>query len=187
MALASSAWDVAFTPGTYAGVVLGLIGLGLLVGAWFGHARFLIVIGLLLLPFAWAASLVDVPIQGAWGQQRFAPTAAGDVRDAYHLAGGQLTIDLSRIEASGDDPVSVNASVAFGEVAVIVPDGATVEVDAALGGGRIRVLDEPSDSGTYLASHAVSGTGSPDFILDLDAGIGSIRVDSRDTSEDRSR
>ena len=70
---------------------------------------------------------------------------------------------------------------------VVRADGATVEVDAALGGGRIRVLDEPSDSGTYLESHAVAGTGSPDFILDLEAGIGSIRVDSRDTSEDRSR
>lgn len=185
MALANSAWDIAFTPGMYAGVVLGLIGLGLLVGAWFGHARFLIVIGLLLLPFAWGASLVDVPIQGDWGRQRIAPADASEVSESYHLAGGQLVIDLSRVAASADDPVTVSASVAFGEVVVLVPDGATVEVDASVGGGRIRLLDQSFDNGTYLENHLVVGAGAPDFILDLDAGLGSVRVDSRDISEDQ--
>ena len=185
MALASNAWDVAFTPGTYAGVVLGLIGLGLVIGAWFGRATFLIVIGLLLLPLAWAASLVDVPIQGEWGQQRFAPSDVSEVRETYHLAGGQLAIDLSRVEASADDPVTVQASVAFGEVVVLVPNGATVEVDASVGGGRIGLMDQPFDNGTYLENHLVEGPGAPDFILDLDAGLGSVRVDSRDASEDR--
>jgi phage shock protein PspC (stress-responsive transcriptional regulator) len=187
MALASNAWDIAFTPGTYAGVVLGMIGLGLLVGAWFGHARFLIALGLLLLPFAWGASLVDVPIQGDWGQQRFAPGDAGEVRETYELAGGQLSIDLSRVEASADDPVTVHASVAFGEVVVVVPEGATVEVDASVGGGRIRLMDQAFDNGTYLENHLVAGAGAPDFILDLEAGLGSVRVDSRDTSEDSTR
>jgi phage shock protein PspC (stress-responsive transcriptional regulator) len=184
MALAGSTWGIAFTPGTYAGVVLGVIGLALLVGAWFGHARFLIVIGLLLLPVAWAASLVDVPIQGAWGQQLFAPTAASEVRDSYHLAGGHLELDLSRVEASSSDPVTVDASIAFGQLTVVVPDDASVEVDASLGGGTLRLLNEPFDNGTYLANHVVAGSGDPDFILDLDGGIGSIRVETR-TREDR--
>lgn len=184
MALASGAWDVAFTPGTYAGVVLGVVGLALLIGAWFGHARFLIVVGLLLLPFAWAASLVDVPIQGAWGQQRFTPTSATEIRESYHLAGGQLSLDLSRVEASGGDPVTVDASIAFGQLTVLVPDGATVEVDASVGGGTLRLLDGSFDDGTHLEGHAVTGAGAPDFILDLDAGIGSIRVETR-PQEDR--
>ena len=184
MALASSTWDVAFTPGSYAGVVLGIIGLALLLGAWFGHARFLIVIGLLLLPFAWAASLVDVPIQGAWGQQRFAPTAASELRESYHLAGGQLSLDLSRVEASETDPVTIDASIAFGQLTVIVPDDATVEVNASVGGGTMRLLDEPFDNGTYLEDRVVAGSGEPDFILDLDAGLGAIEVETR-TREDR--
>lgn len=184
MALAGMAWDVTFTPGTYAGVVLALIGLGLLVGAWFGHARFLIVIGVLLLPFAWAASLVDVPIDGAWGQQRFTPTTASEVREEYHLAGGQLSLDLSRIEP-GDGPVAVGASVAFGQLTVLVPDGATVEIDASVGGGTLRLLDGPFDDGTHLEDHVLTGADTPDFILDLDAGIGAIRVDTRSSLEGR--
>jgi hypothetical protein len=48
LALASTAWGLAADPGLYAGVALGTIGIGLLVGAWWGHARWLIVIGILL-------------------------------------------------------------------------------------------------------------------------------------------
>jgi phage shock protein PspC (stress-responsive transcriptional regulator) len=183
MALAGTAWDVAFEPGTYAGVVLGVIGVGLLVGAWFGHARFLIVIGLLLLPFAWAASLIDVPIQGGWGQQRHAPSAVSELREEYRLAGGQLTLDLSGLEL-GSEPVTIGASVAMGQLTVLVPDGASLDIEASVGGGTLRLLDGPFDEGTYLQDHAVVGAGEPDIILDLEAGIGAIRVDSRIT-EDR--
>ena len=180
MALAGTVADIAFTPATYAGVVLAIIGLGLLVGAWVGHARFLIVIGVLLLPFAWGASLIDMPIRGAWGNQVFSPAAATEVREAYHVAGGRLVLDLSRIEIDGE-PVTVSASVAMGELRVLVPHGATVEMDASLGAGTLRLLDGAYDNGTDLEANSVSGSGAPDFILDLDAGIGTIRVTSRIT------
>jgi phage shock protein PspC (stress-responsive transcriptional regulator) len=180
MALAGTVADVAFAPGTYGGVVLAIIGLGLLIGAWVGHARFLIVIGLLLLPFAWGASLIDMPIRGAWGNQVFTPSATTDIREAYHVAGGRLVLDLSRIETNGE-PVTVSATVAMGELRVLVPDGATVEMDATLGAGTLRLLDGADDNGTDLDDHLVVGSGAPDFILDLDAGIGTIRVDARFT------
>jgi phage shock protein PspC (stress-responsive transcriptional regulator) len=178
LALASTAWDLAVTPGVYAGVVLGTIGLGLLVGTWWGHARFLIVIGLLVLPFAWVASLVDVPIQGPWGSQRFSPTSADEVREAYHVAGGQLLLDLSRIEA-GAEPIGVSASVAVGDLRVLVPDGATLDLEASVGGGMIRLLDGPTLEGTQLEDGRAVDAGEPEIVLDLDAGIGAIRVDSR--------
>jgi len=180
MALAGTVSDLAFAPGAYAGVLLAIIGLGLLIGAWVGHARFLIVIGLLLLPFAWGASLIDMPIRGEWGSQVFTPSAATEIRDAYHVAGGRLVLDLTRIETDGD-PVTVSATVAMGELRVLVPDGATVEMDASVGAGTLRLLDGAFDNGTDLDDHLVVGSGSPDFILDLDAGLGAIRVDSRIT------
>jgi hypothetical protein len=48
-------------------------------------------------------------------------------------------------------------------------------------------MDQAFDNGTYLENHLVAGAGAPDFILDLEAGLGSVRVDSRDTSEDSTR
>lgn len=180
MALASSTYGALFTPATYAGVVLAVIGAGLLIGAWAGHARFLIVIGLLLLPFAWAASLIDMPIQGSWGLQRHAPSAVSELRDEYHVAAGHLSLDLTRLDTT-DGPVEITASVAMGQLTVLVPDGASVDIDASVGGGTLRLLDGPFDDGTYLEGHVATGAANPDFVLDLDAGIGSIRVDSRAT------
>ncbi|HEX7173455.1 MAG TPA: PspC domain-containing protein [Candidatus Limnocylindria bacterium] len=177
MALASGAWDLGFTPGTYAGITLAVIGAGLLVGTFWGHARFLIVIGLLILPIAWAASLVSVPLEGGFASQRFTPAAAGAIRDEYRLAGGRLVLDLTRVPDDGE-PITVGASVAFGELVVLVPDDSTVDVDASVGGGAMRILGTPH-RGTHLeASELIEGDG-PHFVLDLGAGIGEIDVATR--------
>jgi hypothetical protein len=184
MALASGAWDLGFTPGAYAGLTLAIIGAGLLVASVWGHARFLIVIGLLILPIAWAASLVDVPLEGGFASQRVTPTTADAIRDEYRLAGGQLVLDLTRVEGGGE-PIALDASVAFGELIVLVADDATVEVDASVGGGAMRILGTPH-RGTHLeASEVIEGDGAH-FVLDLEAGIGEIEVVTR-APEDRSR
>jgi phage shock protein PspC (stress-responsive transcriptional regulator) len=178
LALASTAWNLAVDPGLYAGVALGTIGIGLLVGTWFGHARFLIVLGVLLLPFAWIASLIDVPMQGPWGSHRFSPTSPAEVRETYHVAGGQLVLDLSRIEGGGD-PITVAADVGVGELRVLVPDDASLELDASVGGGAMSILGGPTQDGTGLEDHRMIEAGEPEIILDLETGLGVIRVDTR--------
>lgn len=180
LALAGSVWALPIDPGVYAGVALGIIGLGLLVGTLWGHARFLIVIGLVLLPFAWMASLIDVPLQGAWGSHRFSPTSAAEVSETYHVAGGELVIDLTRVESDGA-PISVDAEVAVGDLLILLPDEASLEIDAAVGGGVMRILDGPTQDGTHLVDRRVVEAGEPEFILDLEAGIGRILVDTRAT------
>jgi phage shock protein PspC (stress-responsive transcriptional regulator) len=180
IALASSAWALPVDPGLYAGVALGIIGIGLLVGTWFGHARFLIVLGLLLLPFAWMASLIDVPLQGAWGSHRFSPTSATEVRETYHVAGGELVLDLTRVVGDGE-PITVDAEVAVGDLLVLLPDEASIELDATVGGGVMRVLGGPTQDGTHLTDRRVIDAGEPEFILDLEAGIGRILVGTRES------
>ena len=178
LALFSTAWGLAVDPGLYAGVALGTIGIGLLVGAWWGHARWLIVIGVLLLPFAWMASLIDVPMQGAWGSHRFSPTTATEVQATYHVAGGQLILDLTRVVADGE-PITIDADVAVGELRVLLPDEASLELDASVGGGVMHILGGPGQDGTGLEDHRVIEAGEPEFILDLETGIGSIWVNTR--------
>ena len=178
LALASTAWGLAVDPGVYAGVAMGTIGIGLLVGAWWGHARWLIVIGVLLLPFAWVASLIDVPIQGTWGSHRFSPVSAAEVREEYHVAGGELILDLSRVVADGE-PIAIDADVAVGELRVLLPDEASLRLDASVGGGVMYILDGPAQNGTGLEDQRVIEAGEPEFILDLETGIGAVRVDTR--------
>lgn len=167
----------------YLGLAILVIGAALVIGAWWGRARALILVGLLLLPVAWTTSLVDVPLEGGWGSRDFAPTTAAELRDSYRLAGGELVLDLTGYDGS-DAPVDIEASVGLGDLRVLLPEGAAAEIDATVGGGTIRLGDGPRLNGTHLDDRrSFDGDGTA-FNLTLDAGIGAIRVDRMPT-EDR--
>ena len=145
-----------------------------MIGTWFGHARLLILLGILLLPFAFAASLITVPIEGGFGSDRSRPTSAAELSDEYRLVGGQIYLDLTRIEDTGE-PIEISASVALGELNVFLPDDAGLELDAAVGGGQMRILGEFEEGTNLEARQVVDGDG-PQFVLDLEAGLGTVQV-----------
>jgi phage shock protein PspC (stress-responsive transcriptional regulator) len=161
----------------YFGVALTVIGVGLLVGTWYGHARLMILLGLLLLPFAIAASLIHVPFEGGFGSLDVRVASVDDLDAEYRLAGGQIYIDLSRIEDSGE-PIEIDASVAMGDLLVVLPDNAGADLDAAVGAGSLLVLGG-SEEGTNLEQHYAIEGGGPQFVLDLGTGLGIVRVETR--------
>jgi len=161
----------------YFGLALTIIGTGLLIGTWIGHARLMILIGFLLLPFAIAASLIDVPFEGGFGSLDVRPASVDDLDAEYRLAGGQIYLDLSRIEDEGE-PIDVDASVAMGDLLVVLPEGASAELDTSVGAGSLLVLGG-SEEGTNLEQHyAIEGDG-PEFVLNLGTGLGIVRVETR--------
>jgi phage shock protein PspC (stress-responsive transcriptional regulator) len=177
LALVTAISGTAVDPARYFGLALAVIGVGLVVGAWFGHARLLILLGVLLLPFAFAASLISVPIEGGFGSHFVRPTDAGELDDEYRLVGGQIVLDLTRMEDSGEE-IAITASVAMGEVLVLLPDDAGLELDAAVGGGQIWIIGDGVE-GTNLEQHRVLEGDGPQFILDLEAGLGQVQVETR--------
>ncbi len=178
LALAATTGSLVVQPEHYVGVVFVALAGGLLVGTLWGRARFLIVLGILLLPLAWTASLVDVPLDGPWGSSYHAPTSAGAVLDEYRVTGGRLTLDLTELELRTGEPIVIDAGVAFGMLRVYVPDNAAVEVDASVGGGEIRLFNGPTLEGTRIEDRAAFGEGEPDFIIHIDAGLASVAVDA---------
>ena len=165
--------------GQYFGIALGVLGAGLLIGTWWGHARMLIVLGLLLLPFAFTASLVTVPIEGGWGAHRFTPTTVEELRAEYRLVGGEILLDLTGLDA-GNEPVAISASVAMGHVYVLLPGDADIDLDAAVGGGRMRILGA-HQNGTQLVERSVIDGDGTRFVLDLEAGMGDVTVETTET------
>ena len=160
--------------GQFFGVVMAVIGLGLVVGTWWGHARILIALGILVLPLAIAATFITAPLEGGIGSHRFRPASVDELRDEYRVAGGGLFLDLTSFEAA-DGPIVIAASVAVGGLYVELPPNAELEIDAAVGGGELRILGE-WQAGTGLTDrHVVSGAG-PTFVLDLEAGVGTVEV-----------
>ena len=118
--------------------------------------------------------LPEPAIEGGFGSDRSSPTSAAEVSDEYRLVGGQIYLDLTRIEDTGE-PIEISASVALGELNVFLPDDAGLELDAAVGGGQMRILGEFEEGTNLEARQVVDGDG-PQFVLDLEAGLGTVQV-----------
>ncbi|HYM52165.1 MAG TPA: PspC domain-containing protein [Candidatus Dormibacteraeota bacterium] len=166
--------------GQFFGVALVLLGGGLVVGAWWGHARLLILLGLLLLPLGIVASFVTAPIEGGFGDQTFAPVTRGELREEYRLVGGRMVLDLTQLEA-GLDPIQLDASVAVGQLLVLVPPAGSLDVQVTVGGGVVRFLDTYQE-GTSLRDHYIRVGRGPTLVLALEAGIGGVVVAPPNTS-----
>ena len=75
---------------------LGIVGVALLVGTWFGRARGLIAVGIVLAFFAGAFAALDVPIRGGIGEHIVQPVDIGTQRrpclipdrDLVHVGSG---------------------------------------------------------------------------------------------------
>lgn len=175
LALATNLLRIDVDPGQFFGVALAALGFGLVIGTWWGRARLLILLGVLLLPFAVTASFVTAPITGGVGDHWFEPTSAAELRDEYRLVGGRIILDLTEIEAT-DEPMVISASVAIGRLVVRLPPDAGFEINAAVGAGDLLVLGT-RQVGSGLEDRYVRDGDGPRFALDLETGIGELFID----------
>ena len=73
----------------------------------------------------------------------------------------------------------------FGELVVIVPDGVTARINLAIGAGDV-IAEQPggADPSSHLYSGGAGqqtylvGTGSPDVVVNVSVGFGSVRLQS---------
>lgn len=179
LAAISQAANLDVGPGQFFGVALGVLGIGLVVGGWWGHARILILLAILLVPMGVFASFVTAPLEGGIGDHRYVPVTAAEVRDEYRSLGGRLTLDLTGLTTSPRE-IHISASVAVGQLMVILPEGASIELRSRVGAGDSYVLGS-QDVGTSLDSRYVRRhLNQTTYVLDLEIGIGEVFVtDSR--------
>jgi hypothetical protein len=159
-------------------LLFGVVGLGMVVGAFIGGGRSLIFPALLLGPLALAAAVLgDTSIWGPIGEREVVPTTVADIGDGLDHGIGQYTVDLRRLEWPGVT-VDVPVKVGIGELQVSVPDDVDVVVDATVGAGRIDAVGR-SASGTSLDEHLAYDDPSTDrtIHLEVDVGVGHVEVD----------
>jgi hypothetical protein len=159
-------------------VVLALgivvVGAALLVGTWFGRARSLVFVGLLLTFAASVTAAIGMPLRGGFGERVYRPQAASEVRHRYELAIGHLVVDLSHV--SDARPLHVQVRDAIGQIEITVPFDADVTVHGRSNIGALGLFRDPDDGGLDIRNTVHSrGSGEP---IDIDArvGIGAVRV-----------
>lgn len=164
---------VAVAPSAYPATVLGVVGLMLVVGAFYGRAGGLIFVGLVA---AVATAMTSVVGTAHIGEIRESPDSAADVEPSYDLGVGDMVIDLSGIpESELDDlPDLLELDNRVGHIRVIVPDeGLQVDVDAQIVAGEVVLFGEKSDR-SEQASHGEAD--EPVLEIEADMVIGQIEV-----------
>jgi phage shock protein PspC (stress-responsive transcriptional regulator)/predicted membrane protein len=157
---------------------LAVVGIGLLVGAFAGRARSLIVLGILLSIATSIAAAADHRWGTGVGERAWTPQTVAAADRPYRLGIGDATLALTELPAGSS--VDVETRLGVGELTVLVPLDATVVVDAEVGAGNLAVLDQPRQDGTDLNLEAtVPGlTDQPGQTITLDArvGLGELEV-----------
>jgi len=163
-------------------LALLVLGVGLLVGAFVGRARWLILPGLLLVPIVLAASLIDVPLEGGVHEIHAFPQTPQAIAGSYRVAAGSIYLDLTSLKGTAAAPV-IAASTGFGEIDVVVPFDAHVVAAGKAGVGMVMVGPFSTDRGVDRSLHRAwqprYGDGAT-ITLDLQTGVGDIWVYRRD-------
>jgi phage shock protein PspC (stress-responsive transcriptional regulator) len=162
------------------GAGLGLVGVGLVIGAFTGRSRLLILPALALLGLLVGTAVLDVPLRGGVGERTWAPASVDEVASEYRLAAGEATLDLRAVvppTGPGAEDVVIAASVAAGELVVLVPEGVALHIRAKVSAGEIFLLGT-SDSGIDVRQQASAPgpDGTSTLVLDLAVGLGTVDV-----------
>jgi phage shock protein PspC (stress-responsive transcriptional regulator) len=160
---------------------LGVVGLGLVVGAFIGRARGLVVWGVLLTIAVTIASFAHVPYKGGVGDRSWTPRTLEQVHANYRLAIGDATLDLSRVDFTGVARQRVQVRQGVGDLTITVPSNVVVRIKSHVHGGDLIVPGERTIHGSGLRRTTTlptgSAAGSAVLVVDAELGVGTLEVD----------
>jgi phage shock protein PspC (stress-responsive transcriptional regulator) len=165
----------------FLGSALLVVGVGLVVGAITGLGRGakagLIGLGVVLSIALIAVSTIRLP-SGDVGDRIYHPTTAAAVDPHYQHGAGNLTVDLRDVALSpGIPPIVTRIDSGVGDVAVVVPSSADLDISVDAGIGDSQVFGVTSSGGFFPGSGATwSGDGQPEFRITVNSGVGTVRV-----------
>lgn len=150
--------------------------LGLLIGTWFGRARWLIALGLVLCVALGIATAAESYDRGNVGSDVvWTPAGIDDLAYRYENNFGDALLDLSAVNFTGQNR-EVTVEVNFGKLEVILPPNVDVTASVDVGAGKAKVLNSewsgvnrPSTDVTDLGPDGAGG-GQLDLNVRVNAG-----------------
>lgn len=165
-------------PRHYLALAVTILGLGLLVGAIAGRARWLILVGVVLIP-----TLVFSPVfEWDWNTEDFdlrtSPDTFIELEDEYAIEVGSMVIDLTDLPWNGET-VELTMSVDVGDLNIRVPHDVNLVGEASVDIGRVGMPGRESagfdPSLDFNESDGDLGT----LIFDAHVDLGNIDIRNR--------
>jgi hypothetical protein len=161
---------------------LVVVALGLILGAWFGRDRKLVLVGAIM-SFALASTSIagNAAVARKTHQTMWRPAATAQAEQSHNVVIGQGVVDLTTVPLSPGQRLQVSAKVTLGVLAVKVPATARVEVDGHAYIGDITV-DRQVTSGPgarvrrVLQPEGATPATSPTIVLHLRSKVGDMEV-----------
>lgn len=153
-------------PRHYLALAVTILGLGLIVGAFAGRARWLILVGVVLVP-----TLLFSPVfEYDWTSETFdrsaRPTTFAEIEDVYSVDVGNLQIDLTDLPWDGET-VELVATVDAGNIELHIPDDVGIVGEASVDIGRVGAGERSS-----------AGIGNPQLNFDEEGTAGTVILDA---------
>ena len=178
-----------FEPGVrpYLALLVGVVGVGLVVGSWFGRTGSLVVLSIALVPVVSFVTFVDAvsgevevefTTSGFSDDSYHRPTDVYEIPDAFRLGLGSLVVDLREIDFMGRT-VDTEAEVGIGELTVYLPEDVAAEVKGRVGVGVIRTSDlrgSTARQGIGIATDYSLDGPNGTIVLDARMGLGQVEV-----------
>ena len=162
----------------YIAVPLAVVAVGLIVGAWYGRARWLIAIGIVLsivLSIAAAADRADV----RGGTTTWHPTTVELLEPTYTIGAGSAVLDLSTLDFTGRRD-TVDVRVGVGDLTIIVGSRVDVRIEASVDIGNGDVFGTQwngvGQSTRTFADNGSDGPGGGELFIQASVDVGNLEV-----------
>ncbi|GAB3251554.1 PspC domain-containing protein [Nocardioides dilutus] len=158
----------------YPALVVAVCGVMLLIGAFYGRAGGIILIGLLA-----AIGMAGATASSRWDESVVRmPASADQVQSRYELGAGELVLDLTEVsDLENLDGRTIDLRTGLGRIEVLIPQGLDVDVTANVGLGDADIFGDKQDGGGIDTTGSYDGgVNVPDLDLDIELGLGEVDV-----------
>lgn len=164
----------------YFAVPLAVVAAGLIVGAWYGRARSLVGVGVVL------SILLATTLAGeadGWTRTRqsvtWQPIGIEQLQSTYRLDTGNALLDLSRLDFTGQHR-SVDVHLSVGNLTVVLPSTVDVQVRSTVSIGDAVVLGQRwggiGQSGHAVTDNGSDGAGGGTLTVTASVNVGNLEV-----------
>lgn len=167
-------------PAMYIALALTVVGVGLLLGTWYGRARGLIALGIVL-----ALALLPTTVIDRWDGS-IGTSSTVTITSVEQIPTGVVDIgagiaeyDLSGLVLEDSHDVDLAFDQGAGELRITVPPTADVVLTADIGAGNIEAFGRTASGlGQELSftDYGTDGPGGGTINLGIDLGTGQVRV-----------